>query len=278
MLKTHLATSLLILLASTAAAQKAQKPPSDQFRNIELCNGSSAPETRIEACSAFIEAGRGGRSAQATAHNNRGIAYAEKADYARAVTDFDRAIEIDSSSAKPLNNRGAARLRKGDYDAAIEDFDRAIALQPAYAGAFANRAEAWLKKSDYARAESDYAAATNLNGDMEGAWSGLCWIRAVTRDPQAAMEACDRAIGTGAHTASTYDSRALANLKAGRPDAAIADYDFALRIDPKLASALYGRGLAKLRRGKTSSGQEDIAAAKVLRNDIAEEFARHGVR
>jgi len=212
MLKTHLAASLLLVLLAPAAM--AQKPPEGQFRNVELCNGSAAPETRIEACSAFIEAGRGGRSALATAHNNRGIAYAEKANYARAVTDFDRAIEMDPASAKPLNNRGAARLRKGEYEAAIEDFDRAIALQPAYAGAFANRAEAWLKKGDYARAESDYTAATRLNADMEGAWSGLCWIRAVAGDPQAAMEACDKAIGAGAHTASTYDSRALARLKA----------------------------------------------------------------
>ena len=92
------------------------------------------------------------------------------------------------------------------------------------------------------------------------------------------MEACDKAIGAGAHTASTYDSRALAGLKAGRPDVAIADYDAALRIDPKLANALYGRGLAKRRRGETSSGEEDIAAAKALRTDIAEEFARYGVQ
>jgi len=278
MLKTYLAASFLILLASVATAQKAQKPQDAQFKNIELCNGSSAPETRIEACSAFIEAGRGGRSALATAHNNRGIAYAEKADYGRAVTDFDRAIEIDPTFAKSLNNRGAARLRAGEYDRAIEDFDRAIGLQPAYAGAYANRGQAWLKKGDYARAESDYAAATDLNADMEGAWSGLCWIRAVARDPQAAMEACNKAIGTGAHTASTYDSRALAYLKAGRPDAAIADYNSALRIDPKLANALYGRGLAKLKGGNTFSGEEDIAAAKALRIDIAEEFARYGVR
>jgi tetratricopeptide (TPR) repeat protein len=71
---------------------------------------------------------------------------------------------------------------------------------------------------------------------------------------------------------------ALAHLRAGRADAAIADYDAAPRIDPKLANALYGRGLAKLRGGKTSFGEEDIAAAKALRTDIVEEFARYGVQ
>ena len=48
--------------------------------------------------------------------------------------------------------------------------------------------------------------------------------------------------------------------------------------DAKLVNALYGRGLAKLRRGQTSSGEEDIAGAKALRIDIAEEFARYGVQ
>jgi tetratricopeptide (TPR) repeat protein len=197
MLRTRLAAApILVLLLASATAQK---PKEGQFRNVELCNGASSPETRIEACSAFIEADRGGPSSLAIAYNNRGIAYAAKADYDRAVADFESAIAIDPAFVKPLNNRGATRLKKGEYDAAIEDFDRAIGLQPAYAGAFANRAETWLKKGGYARAESDYAAAISLNADMEGAWSGLCWIRAVAGDPQAAMEACDKAIGAGAY-------------------------------------------------------------------------------
>src|SRR4051794_21100961 len=265
---------MILLLAASASAQK----PEGQFRDVEFCNAASSPDRRIEACSAFIAAGRGGPQALAIAHNNRGIAYAAKADYGRANADFDVAIGIDPTFAKPVNNRGAARLRTGDYDAAMEDFDRAIVLQPAYPGAFVNRAEVWLKKGDLVRAESDYASATRLNADMEGAWSGLCWIRASTSDPQGAVEACDRAIGSGAHTAATYDSRALAHLKAGRTDAAIVDYEAALRIDPAFAAALYGRGLAKIRRGETVSGEADVAAAKAVRSDIDEEFARYGVR
>ena len=215
----------------------------------------------------------------AIAHNNRGIAYAAKADYDRAVADFDarHRHRSDLRQARQQPRRG-------------ETEDRATTtprwristgpsrLQPAYPGAFVNRAEAWLKKGDLVRAESDYAAATRLNADMEGAWSGLCWIRASTGDPQGAVEACDRAIGSGAHTAATYDSRALAHLKAGRTDAAIADYDAALRIDPEFAAALYGRGRAKIRSGETASGEADVAAAKAVRSDIGEEFARYGVR
>ena len=60
-------------------------------------------------------------------------------------------------------------------------------------------------------------------------------------------------------------------------DAAASDFDAALKLNPKLASALYGRGLAKL-KNEDGSGEADIAAAKELQADIAEEFARYGVQ
>jgi hypothetical protein len=59
---------------------------------------------------------------------------------------------------------------------------------------------------------------------------------------------------------------------------AIADYDSALRLDPKLASALYGRGLAKLKKGDTSEGATDLAAAKELEANVVAGFVRYGVQ
>ena len=58
----------------------------------------------------------------------------------------------------------------------------------------------------------------------------------------------------------------------------IADYDAALRINPKQASSLYGRGMAKLKTGNSDDAARDIAAAKALQADIAEEFASFGIR
>ena len=59
---------------------------------------------------------------------------------------------------------------------------------------------------------------------------------------------------------------------------AIGDFSAALQLDPKLASAFYGRGLARLKSGDQAGADADIAAAKALAPDIADEFARHGVR
>ena len=64
----------------------------------------------------------------------------------------------------------------------------------------------------------------------------------------------------------------------GQANNAIADYDAALRINPKHPSALYGRGIAKMRTGNAVGGDGDIAAAKLIQPDIADEFASYGIR
>ena len=67
------------------------------------------------------------------------------------------------------------------------------------------------------------------------------------------------------------------HLKANRLDAAIADYNATLRIDAKGVGALYGRGVARLRKGD-AAGAADIEAAKAIQADIAEEYAKYGIR
>ena len=71
--------------------------------------------------------------------------------------------------------------------------------------------------------------------------------------------------------------RGFARLKAGQFDGAIADYSAALKHDAKNASALYGRGTAELKK-HNPRGTADVTAAKAIKADIAEEFARYGVK
>jgi hypothetical protein len=70
----------------------------------------------------------------------------------------------------------------------------------------------------------------------------------------------------------------MVNLKSGQPGKAVADYDAALRIDPKRANSLYGRGLAKIKIDNVADGNLDIAKAKSIQANIAEEFASYGIR
>jgi len=58
---------------------------------------------------------------------------------------------------------------------------------------------------------------------------------------------------------------------------ALADFDTALRTDPKNAFSLYGRGIAKGLKGDRAGADADIAAAKQISPDVATDFERYGV-
>jgi tetratricopeptide (TPR) repeat protein len=76
---------------------------------------------------------------------------------------------------------------------------------------------------------------------------------------------------------NALDSRAFAYLKANQLDSAIADYDEALRLEPRKIASLYGRGMAKRKKGEIAEGDADIAMARTLKPDVATEFARYGL-
>ena len=263
---------------SLAAVQNPKN--SNYLGNIELCNGHdrTSLEPRINACTTLIDLRQGTTAALAIAHNNRGNAYTAKGDYERAIEDFDDAIKLDPTHAKPFNNRGVAYLRKGEYDLAIESLDEAIKLDPNYGGAFANRAGIYLKKNEYDRAARDYDEAIRLKPDLEAVWNGRCWTRAIIGELQAGLEDCNKALQSGPNNAGTYDSRGLIHLKMGQLGAAIDDYNSALGFDSKLASALYGRGLAKRKMGDNTGSDTDISAAKTIQAEIGDDFTRYGVR
>jgi tetratricopeptide (TPR) repeat protein len=57
-------------------------------------------------------------------------------DINSAISDFDRAIELDSENAFAYYKRAGVYLKKDDCDQAIADFDSAIEIDPEYALAY----------------------------------------------------------------------------------------------------------------------------------------------
>jgi len=81
-------------------------------------------------------------SRDAKFYNNRGAAYGEKGQYDQAVSDFNKAIEINPRYIKAYNNRGIVYRLQGQYDRAVSDFNKAIEMNPLDAEAYNNLA--WL--------------------------------------------------------------------------------------------------------------------------------------
>jgi len=88
-------------------AQAKAEPPEAESQQVKEI--PSLPETSVD-------------------YYNRGKTYASKGQYDQAISDFNKAIEIDPGFATAYNNRGIAYFYKREYDKAWEDVRKAQGL------------------------------------------------------------------------------------------------------------------------------------------------------
>jgi len=201
-----------------------------------------------------------------------------KRDLDRAFLDYAKAIDVDPKHALAYVGRGFILRVRGDPDGAIADYTKAIEVDPNHALPYIRRAEAYRDKNDVDRGFADYAKALEIDPTSAAAYNSRCRFRAATNhDLPLALSDCDDAVRLAPNKPIMIGSRGLVYLRLGRLDEAIADFDEALKINPKLAGYLYGRGLAKQKNGDQAGGDADIVAAKAIKATIADEFAKYGV-
>jgi Flp pilus assembly protein TadD len=94
-------------------------------------------DNQISACTDAIKSGR---AKPHIAYNNRGNAYQSKGQYAQAIADFNKAIELNSKDDGAYTNRGVAYSKKGQDNQALADYNKAIELNPKNNTAYYNMA------------------------------------------------------------------------------------------------------------------------------------------
>jgi tetratricopeptide (TPR) repeat protein len=63
-------------------------------------------------------------------YNNRGLAYEDQGEWARAFADYSKAIELNPSFAIAYLNRGALYREQGRKGKAIADLEKYLELDP----------------------------------------------------------------------------------------------------------------------------------------------------
>ena len=110
-------------------------------------------------------------SRDAEFYNSRGIAYGEKGQYDEAISDYNKALEINQSYAEAYRNRGNAYFYKRQYDQAISDYNKALEINPKYAKAYNNRGVIYRLKGQYDQAISDYDKALEIDAGYADAYN-----------------------------------------------------------------------------------------------------------
>jgi tetratricopeptide (TPR) repeat protein len=160
-------------------------------------------------------------------YNIRGIAYYEAGRAREALSDFDRAIELDPQFYPAYANRGLVQRNQGRFSDALADYNRALQINPSYAIAYAGRGMTYQAQGQTELALADYNQALSL-------------------DPA---------------DARTYYSRGLIFKAQGRDELAIADFTSAISFQPRVYEPYYARGEVYLARGAYDSAFDDFFQA-----------------
>jgi tetratricopeptide (TPR) repeat protein len=259
--------------------------PSFALAAPQDCGGADL-DRRIVACTQIIQRGGQSPANMAMIYVNRGSAYGDKQDYARAIADYSKALQLNPNYADAYYSRGTVYLRMNDNDRAIGDISQTLRLNPNHAYAYFNRGLAYQNKADYTRAIADYDQAVRLNPALGDAYQhaavalngrGDAYLKA--GDYDRAIADYNRSIQLQPNSYWPYSHRGDAYRRKGDLERAIADLDQALGLSPGLNEALTLRGLAyrakgDLRRAKADFSSAANSAPTGFNAEIYQEMAR----
>ena len=165
-------------------------------------------------------------------------------DYAGAIVDFDKAIELNPEYVRAYYERGRAQGYLGDDTSAIASCTQVIKMDPDEADAYYGRGTIKAKLGDYAAAIIDLDKAIELGAEHANAYSNRGGVKFKLGESEAARE-------------NTKEAQRLY-------EAAIADCDKAIRIDPEHADTYSHRGWVKFKLGESASTRGDVGKAQEL--------------
>ncbi|MFA5160733.1 MAG: tetratricopeptide repeat protein [Elusimicrobiales bacterium] len=206
---------------------------------------------------------------------NRGAEYFTRGQYANALGDFTKAIELNPSFDYVYGYRGAACSATGDYARAEADYTIGIKSRPRYAETYVNRGKVRYAQKKYAAAMEDFAKALELKPRYGYAYYARASVLAALGRHEQALEDVSKALELEP-SAGAWRLRAAAEFALGRYPQSAGDYGKAIALEPSAEDYL-SRGCAVMRTGGFAAAEADMNEALRLRPDYGEAYVNRGI-
>jgi tetratricopeptide (TPR) repeat protein len=208
---------------------------------------------------------------------HRAMAYLDKQEYQKAVTDLDKAIASLTNSFIAYNLRGLAYDGLDKQSKALADFSQAVSINPGYAEAYCNRGLVYFENKDYDKALKDYERALSLNPNLAKAYSNRGSLFAFQGKLDQALEDYNKAISLDPKLLEAYLNRGNLYVRQKKYDLALADFSNALPLNWRNADTYNGRGEAFLARNDPISAIQDFNQAILLNPKYGKAYKNRGI-
>lgn len=117
------------------------------------------------------------------------IALEVRRDYASAVEEYGRVVQLRPDFPEAYNNLAVALKKNGDLEMAVANFNRALELRGDYSEALSNRGWLYIEQKKWREARGDFEQALKINPHDAGALYGLSQVLKEARDYAGAQKA-----------------------------------------------------------------------------------------
>lgn len=208
------------------------------------------------------------------AYVNRADAYLRKGELNLAMSDIEKALNLNPRYARGYGLRGAIFKMNRQYDKAMKDFDRAISLDPERIDTYLNRGRLFAQKNDFSPALDDFKKVLSMEKNNLGAMLDIAKVYLAKEDYSSATESYSRIIQFNPHHAQSYNNRGLAYFETGQYQLAIEDFTKALSLQPSYGFAFFNRAYAYYTTQQLDKSWQDIQMALKLGVAVPDDFLK----
>ncbi len=169
------------------------------------------------------------------AYGNLALVQGELGDYEAAIESADKALELNQDNAWAYFARGSAYSDKGEYERAITEYNRGLELCPKdrgdYVANLANRGDTYRELGEYDKALADVNQALKMDPNRGCAYAIRGNIYCDMQDYERARADADTALEKCPACPGGYVVRGLLHAKEQDYEQAIAEYEKALEVE-----------------------------------------------
>lgn len=208
----------------------------------------------------------------------RGKIHAARGAVFPAISDFDRAIQLDKRISQAYVERAKLRLRLKNNRGAIEDINEAIQYKTQDPVAYLMRAEQYINENEYEAVPAMFAEAIRLDSTMTQIYESRgAYLQKLNRHDQAITD-FNQAISINPTVSpQVYLMRGKSLAAKGFNNEAMLDYNNVLRTWPDSANVYCARGMLYQSMGQLNQAQEDFEQALQIDPNNALTFYSQGV-
>ncbi len=197
----------------------------------------------------------------AVVYNNRGLAYADRQEFKRALDDYSTGLALDDNDWRLLYNSANALRELGAYQQAVTQYDRALSQYPTNADIYYYRGLTLQNLGRFREAVDDYSQAVKLNPGRIEAFVNRGSIYAEVKAYDRALADFNAALKLNPDDADVYFNRGALLRATGKPDEALVDFTQSLALAPRNAKTLNFRGMTLFGKGEFDRAIEDYEKA-----------------